>query len=44
MGNVIVASTETIKSRIYEVRGRKVMLDQDLVAITMWRQKTSREP
>ena len=33
MGNVIVASTETIKSRIYEVRGRKVMLDQDLATM-----------
>ena len=33
MDGIIITSTETIKSLIHEVRGRKVMLDHDLAAM-----------
>ena len=31
--DVIIASTETIKSRIYELRGRRVMIDSELAQL-----------
>ena len=33
---------EPIKQKIYEIRGRRVMLDSDLAEFTWLRQKTSR--